>query len=376
MQDFLTPRFIITFILIGVASAAISALLFSPQLGLINGIANLFTGMTGLRFLGILTTLTAAGALSYVVMRLGTDPTAMGLVPVGAGYTQGRRLQAKTPNHQPGVGERTADDALDEIDNMVGLAPVKAEINKVLASLEVERRRRAQNLPVSITSRHMVFTGPPGVGKTVVARALGDIYRSLGILRKGHLVEADRSQLVGGYIGQTALKTLEVCKSALDGVLFIDEAYALAGPISGGSDFGREAIETLLKYMEDHRDRLIVIVAGYPSEMRRFIESNPGLASRFTKTIAFPPYDASELCDIFRVMADAQQYALPDGFKAILTPWIETERHGDHWGNARSMRTLLEKVREAHALRTSTDLNADVSRFELADLAAAVRESS
>jgi stage V sporulation protein K len=257
---------------------------------------------------------------------------------------------------------------------MVGLAPVKTEINKLLASLEVERRRREQNLPVSMTSRHMVFTGPPGVGKTVVARALGDIYRSLGVLRKGHLIEADRSHLVGGYVGQTALKTIEVCRSALDGILFIDEAYSLSSTEWKG-DFGREAIEALLKYMEDHRDRIIVIAAGYPSEMYRFITSNPGLASRFTKTINFPAYDTPELCDIFFGMARQQQYLVPDGFKAKLAPWIEDARRDPQWGNARSMRTLLERVREAHAIRSSGDLAADVSRFELADIEAAIRDS-
>jgi len=220
----------------------------------------------------------------------------------------------------------------------------------------------------------MVFTGPPGVGKTVVARALGDIYRSLGVLRKGHLIEADRSQLVGGYVGQTAMKTLDVCRSALDGVLFIDEAYSLAASEWKG-DFGREAIETLLKYMEDHRDRLIVIVAGYPTEMHRFIASNPGLASRFTKTIDFPPYQVSELCEIFRSMATEQQYLLPIGFEQKLSPWIEQQRNDPQWGNARSMRTLLEKVREAHALRTSQDAEANLAEFHLADIEAAIRDS-
>ena len=206
-----------------------------------------------------------------------------------------------------------------------------------------------------------------------MARALGDIYRSLGVLRKSHLIEADRSQLVGGYVGQTALKTLDVCRSALDGVLFIDEAYSLSGSDWKG-DFGREAIEALLKYMEDHRDRLIVIVAGYPTEMRRFVASNPGLASRFTKTIDFEPYDTAELCEIFRSMVKAQQYALPDGFEAKLTPWIEGARQDQQWGNARSMRTLLEKVREAHALRTSIDPEANIAEFEMVDIEAAIRE--
>ena len=374
MQSFLTGRFILAFIFIGVVSAGVSALLFSPQVGFLNWITGFFAAMTPLRFFGVAVTILAAAGIGYVAARIGTDPIALGLVPVGSGYTYGRRLSINASTGKTELVSRTADDALDDIDSMVGLGPVKSEINKLLASLEVERRRREQNLSVSATSRHMVFTGPPGVGKTVVARALGDIYRSLGVLRKGHLIEADRSQLVGGYVGQTAMKTLDVCRSALDGVLFIDEAYSLAASEWKG-DFGREAIETLLKYMEDHRDRLIVIVAGYPTEMHRFIASNPGLASRFTKTIDFPPYQVSELCEIFRSMATEQQYLLPIGFEQKLSPWIEQQRNDPQWGNARSMRTLLEKVREAHALRTSQDAEANLAEFHLADIEAAIRDS-
>src|ERR1700730_17831706 len=220
MQSFLTPRFILTFIFIGVVSAAISALLFSPQVGFLNWLTGLFTAMTPLRFLGVTVAILTAAGISYVAARIGSDPIALGLVPVGSGYTYGRRLSTSASTGETKLVTRTADDALDDIDSMVGLGPVKSEINKLLASLEVERRRREQNLSVAATSRHMVFTGPPGVGKTVVARALGDIYRSLGVLRKGHLIEADRSQLVGGYIGQTAMKPLDVCQVALDGVLF------------------------------------------------------------------------------------------------------------------------------------------------------------
>jgi stage V sporulation protein K len=255
---------------------------------------------------------------------------------------------------------------------MTGLGSVKEEVNKLLASLEVERKRREQGLQVAPVSRHMVFAGPPGVGKTVVARALGDIYRSLGVLRKGHVVEVDRSALVAGYIGQTAARTLDICKSALDGILFIDEAYALApkGAVSG--DFGKEAIDTLLKFMEDNRDRIIVIVAGYPNEMRRFIASNPGLESRFTKTIDFPPYDAEELVAITRLMVRQQGYELPDEALAKVKPWIEARRKAESWGNARSIRSLVEAAREAQALRIHRDATADVRRIEVADVEAAV----
>jgi SpoVK/Ycf46/Vps4 family AAA+-type ATPase len=374
MQSFLTPRFILVFIFIGVASAAISAMLFSPQFGFLNWITGFFSAMTPLRFLGVTVTILAATGVGYTAARIGADPAASGLVPVGSGYTYGRRLSTNRTTGETKLVLRTADDALDDLDAMIGLGAVKTEVNKLLASLEVERRRREQNLPVFATSRHMVFTGPPGVGKTVVARAIGDIYHSLGVLRKGHLIEADRSQLVGGYVGQTAMKTLEVCRSALDGVLFIDEAYSLAATEWKG-DFGREAIEALLKYMEDHRDRLVVIVAGYPAEMHRFIASNPGLASRFTKTVNFPAYDPSELCEIFRAMVTEQQYLLPIGFEAKLAPWTESQRGDPQWGNARSMRTLLEKVREAHALRSSSDPAANVAEFELSDIEAAIRDS-
>ena len=374
MQSFINARFILAFILIGVASAGISALLFSPQVGLLNWLTGFFTGMTSLRFLGLGATIAAATGVGYIASRIGNDPMAMGLVPIGTGYTHGRRLQVDKATGESKLVSRTADDALDDLEAMVGLGAVKTEINKLIASLEIERRRREQKLPVFATSRHMVFTGPPGVGKTVVARALGDIYRSLGVLRKGHLIEAERSALVASYVGQTAPKTLDVCRSALDGILFIDEAYSLTAAEWRG-DFGREAVEALLKYMEDHRDRLIVIVAGYPTEMHRFISSNPGLASRFTKTIDFPPYDGAELCEIFRTMATEQQYLLPIGFEDALTPWIDAQRHDPQWGNARAMRTLLERVREAHALRTSKDPSANVAEFDITDIEAGIRDS-
>jgi SpoVK/Ycf46/Vps4 family AAA+-type ATPase len=259
--------------------------------------------------------------------------------------------------------------ALAKLDAMVGLAPVKNEIKRLTARLEVEQKRREQGLPIAAVSQHMVFTGPPGVGKTEVARVLGEVFRALKVLRKGHLVETDRAGLVAGYVGQTAIKTIDKCKEALDGILFIDEAYTLAASTGGaGHDFGKEAIDTLLKFMEDNRDRIVVIVAGYPNEMRRFIESNPGLSSRFTKTIDFPAYGTNDLCEILRRMAARQEFSLPDDFAAALAPWIEQRAKAPDWGNARSMRTLLEKARESQAIRISTDANADLSRIETADL--------
>src|SRR3984885_9515585 len=259
--------------------------------------------------------------------------------------------------------------ALAKLDAMVGLAPVKGEVRGLIARMQVEQKRRDQGLDVSALSQHMVFTGPPGVGKTEVARLVGEIFRGLKVLRKGHVVETDRAGLVAGYTGQTAPKTLDRCREALDGILFIDEAYSLAAPAGeGGANFGKEAIDTLLKFMEDNRDRIVVIVAGYRNEMRRFIDSNPGLGSRFSKTVDFPSYDANELCEIFRRMAARQQFALPDGFEAKLRPWIEGRSKAEDWANGREMRTLLEKTREAQALRVAGDPSADISLVTIEDV--------
>ena len=248
-------------------------------------------------------------------------------------------------------------DPLKELEGMIGLATVKEEIKTLYNFVKVQKMRQDSGLQTSSVSYHCVFTGNPGTGKTTVARIVAEIYRDLGILQKGQLIETDRSGLVAEYVGQTAVKTNKIVDSALDGVLFIDEAYSLAE--GGQGDFGHEAIATLLKRMEDDRDRLIVILAGYSSNMKGFIDSNPGLQSRFNRYIHFPDYTASELYDIFMLSVKKGEYTLTEESKAKLKTVLEktVEQKDANFGNGRYVRNLFEKTIQRQANRISGESN-------------------
>ena len=237
------------------------------------------------------------------------------------------------------------DELLSQLDGLCGLDQVKKDVKSLINLVKVRKLRQQADLPVPPMSLHLVFLGNPGTGKTTVARLLAQIYRAVGVLSKGQLVEVDRSGLVAGYVGQTALKTQEAVQKALGGVLFIDEAYALVNQDSA-NDFGREAIEVLLKNMEDHRDDLIVIVAGYTDLMKKFIHANPGLESRFNKYFYFEDYTAPQLLEIFRSMCTRGGYALSaEGEEAARKLLDELyEDRDENFGNARDVRNLFEKA--------------------------------
>ena len=272
-----------------------------------------------------------------------------------------------------GTGAGTA---MADLQRMTGLASVKGEIATLVERLRVEAARREQGLPVMPMSMHMVFAGPPGVGKTVVARLYGAILCDLGVLECGHLVKTDRAGLVAGYVGQTAIKTRERIAEAMDGVLFIDEAYTLASRGEGGNDFGQEAIDTLLKEMEDKRDRLVVIVAGYPEQMQGFLATNPGLPSRFTKTLDFASYTPDELVGITHGLAAKEGLLIDPTCDALLRTWFGQSATRPDFGNGRSARTLLERAREAQACRLAPLLGtsaADLTAITEDDVARATR---
>lgn len=232
---------------------------------------------------------------------------------------------------------------MDELNEYVGLANIKEHIRSLVNLIKTNQKREDAGLPVKQLSYHAIFCGSPGTGKTTIARILGRIYQTLGVLKKGHVVEVDRSGLVAGYVGQTEEKTTKAIDEAMNGILFIDEAYALAG---GMNDFGRNAIDTILKRMDDDRDRLIVIAAGYTDKMKTFIRSNPGLKDRFTWTFEFKDYTAEELFQIFMSFAAKQQYVPDEGAKAALQEHFEAvyKLKDEHFGNGRYVRNLFEKV--------------------------------
>ena len=245
--------------------------------------------------------------------------------------------------------EKKAEEEIDrltaELDRMIGLSEVKNEIRSLINLIKVKRLREKYKLPQMNMSYHMVFTGSPGTGKTTVARLVAQIYRELGILSKGTLTETDRSGLVAGYVGQTALKVKETVERALGGVLFIDEAYALA-PENASNDFGAEAIDTLVKLMEDHRDDLVIIVAGYTEEMKRFLKANTGLYSRFNKFITFSDYSEEELLAILDSMANEAGFCLTEGARSKVESMLSgmNEEEWKNFGNARGIRNLFERL--------------------------------
>ena len=244
------------------------------------------------------------------------------------------------------------DELMAELDALVGLEDIKKDIKNLMNLVKVRKLRQENDLPVAAMSLHMVFTGNPGSGKTTVARIVGGLYAAIGVLSKGQLIEVDRSGLVAGYVGQTALKTQEVIKSALGGVLFIDEAYGLSS--GGEQDFGREAIETLLKAMEDHRDDLIVIVAGYTDPMNGFLDSNPGLKSRFNKFFDFPDYNGEELYKIFLTQLKKNKYELNKRAVKVAKDIFADmyENRGENFANGRDVRNFFEDtvIRQANRL--------------------------
>ncbi|MFD9391373.1 right-handed parallel beta-helix repeat-containing protein [Streptomyces sp. NPDC060000] len=290
----------------------------------------------------------AAAAPETAVQATAQSPGLLGMVPE-------QRVTAPEPQGtavEPETSARASTDVLGELDTLVGLESVKREVRALIDMIEVGRRRQRAGLKAASVKRHLVFTGSPGTGKTTVARLYGEILAALDVLEKGHLVEVSRVDLVGEHIGSTAIRTQEAFQRAHGGVLFIDEAYALS-PEDAGRDFGKEAIDTLVKLMEDHRDSVVVIVAGYTAEMERFLSVNPGVASRFSRTITFGDYGPDELLRIVEQQAEEHEYRLGPGTADALLKYFTELPKGPAFGNGRTARQTFEAMVERHASRVA-----------------------
>ncbi|HKG15097.1 MAG TPA: AAA family ATPase, partial [Pyrinomonadaceae bacterium] len=283
---------------------------------------------------------------------------------------------AETAEGDDALGEelpppRPLEELLAELDALVGLERAKADVRQLINFLKVQKLREEQGLKSLPASRHLVFYGNPGTGKTTVARLVSQIYRTLGVLRRGHLVETDRAGLVAGYVGQTAMKVRDAVRKALGGVLFIDEAYTLS--TGGANDFGQEAVETLLKMMEDHRGDLVVIVAGYTGKMQDFLDSNPGLRSRFNKHLRFDDYGVEQLVHIFKSFCGKAEFKLTEGTEKELNSVFNvlTASRDETFGNARAARNLFEATlgKQANRLVSLPKVDREIlSTIEPADI--------
>lgn len=272
------------------------------------------------------------------------------------------KAEEKQEQKQGEEAPEKIEDLKKELSEYIGLDTVKKEVESLINLVTVQNLRKENDLPVNDLSLHMVFSGNPGTGKTMIARLMSRIYKSLGLLSKGHLVEVDRSGLVAGFVGQTAIKTSEMIQKALGGVLFIDEAYSLTN--RGGNDYGQEAVDTLLKAMEDHRDDLIVIVAGYIELMEEFVHSNPGLESRFNRFLHFPDYTVSEMLGIFDMRCTKSGYELAKEAQTLLKSLLALySLDSNGFGNARGVRNLFERAVTAQANRLAKQES--ISRDEL-----------
>ena len=306
----------------------------------------------------------------------GTEKKPESAVPAAKTAEKKADKAAEAEKEEPADAE-SIEDLKKELHGYIGLDRIKDEVDSLINWIEICKARQQHGLPTPDLALHMVFSGNPGTGKTMVARLMSRIYKSLGVLSKGHLVEVDRSGLVAGYVGQTAIKTAEVIEKAKGGVLFIDEAYALTN--RGGNDYGLEAVDTLLKAMEDHRDDLVVIVAGYTELMKEFVESNPGLESRFNRFMFFPDYTVEEMTGIFTMRCEKSGYTLEEEAKDTLKDILTRESADiESFGNARGVRNLFEKAIAAQADRLAGS-KTEITRESLmcltkADLLAAVGE--